>query len=69
MKCPFSLSGEPVYDIVIEDADGRQVCLESVPKLEAARARLALLATSYPGIRLVLRNHETRAVLTRTAVC
>jgi hypothetical protein len=51
------------YDILLEDADGRDLRLESVRDLSAARERLPLLAAQYPGTRLLLRNRFTKAIL------
>lgn len=53
------------FEIVIEDADGRQLPLEWADEPEKARARLTVLAASYPGMPLVLRDRVTRAVLER----
>jgi hypothetical protein len=57
---------EPVYDILIEDADGRHLCLECLQDLNVARQRLKALSGQFPGIRLILRNHKTRAILAET---
>ena len=57
---------EPVYDILIEDADGRRLWLECLQDLVIARQRLSVLAGQYPGTRLVLRDHKTRAILAET---
>jgi hypothetical protein len=57
---------EPVYDILIEDADGRHLWLECLQDLAVARQRLEALSAQFPGIRLVLRNHKTRTVLAET---
>jgi hypothetical protein len=57
---------EPVYDILIEDADGRHLRLERLRDLEIARQRLLILATQYPGTRLILWNHKTRTILAAT---
>lgn len=57
---------EPIYDILIEDADGRHLRLESSHDLEVARRRLPALAREYPGTRLILWNHKTRAILAQT---
>jgi len=57
---------DPVYDILIEDADGRHLRLERLRDLEIARKRLRVLAAQYPGIRLILWNHKTRAILAAT---
>ena len=57
-------SAEFNYDILIEDADGRNLSLESVRDLASARERLPLLAKQYPvGTRLLLRNRLTKAIL------
>jgi hypothetical protein len=61
-----SSTTEPVYDILMEDADGRPLRLESLHDLEIARLRLPVLAAQYPGTRLILRNHKTRAILAAT---
>jgi len=57
---------EPVYDILIEDADGRHLRLERLRDLEIARQRLPVLAAQYPGTRLILWNQKTRAILAAT---
>jgi hypothetical protein len=54
------------YDIVIEDADGRNLRLESVRDLSTAWERLPALAAQYPGTRLLLRNRVTRDILAQT---
>jgi hypothetical protein len=54
------------YDILIEDADGRNLRLESVRDLATARERLPALAAQYPGTRLLLRNRLTRDILAQT---
>jgi len=59
MAGPGSLLLEPVYDILIGDAE----CLQD---LVIARQRLSVLAGQYPGTRLVLRDHKTRAILAET---
>lgn len=51
------------YDIVLEDADGRNLRLESARDLATARERLPALAKQYPGSRLLLRNRLTRDIL------
>jgi len=57
-------SAEFNYDILIEEADGRNFNLESVRDLASARERLPLLAKQYPvGTRLLLRNRLTKAIL------
>jgi len=60
------VSAEFRYDIVIEDADGRNLRLESVRDLTTARERLPALAKQYPGTRLLLRNRLTRDILAQT---
>jgi hypothetical protein len=57
---------ETKYDILIDDADGKHLYLESVQDLETARQRLTSLASSYPGTRLILREQKTRAILAAT---
>ena len=58
------LGGSP-FEILIEDADGRQVCLEWADEASNARARLASLAAAYPGLPLILRDRKTRIILER----
>ncbi|HLZ12952.1 MAG TPA: hypothetical protein VKP58_10210 [Candidatus Acidoferrum sp.] len=58
--------GEFRYDILMEDADGRNLRLESTRDLNTARERLPALAAQYPGTRLLLRNRLTRAILAQT---
>lgn len=55
-----------VYDILIRDADGRHLELESFQDLESARLRLPSIAEKYPGTKLTLWNRQTRAVLAET---
>ena len=66
MAIPMSPVRENAYDILIEDADGRRLCLDSLTDLSSARERLKCLAASYPQIRLVLCGHSTRIVLAET---
>ena len=66
MAAPVSSLIETVYDILIEDADGRNLWLECLQDLEIARQRLPVLAAQYPGTRLILWNHKTRAILAAT---
>jgi hypothetical protein len=55
------------YDILIEDADGRNLNVESLRDLASARERLPQLAKQYPvGTRLLLQNRLTKAILART---
>lgn len=58
--------GEFRYDILIEDADGRNLRLESTRDLNTARERLPKLAAQYPGTRLLLRSRITRDILAQT---
>jgi hypothetical protein len=55
-----------VYDILIRDADGRHLELESFQDLESARLRLPSVAAKYPGTKLTLWNRQTRAILAET---
>ena len=66
MAAPVSSMIEPVYDILIEDADGQHLWLECLQDLEIARQRLPILAARFPGTRLILWNHKTRAILAAT---
>jgi len=58
--------GEFRFDILIEDADGRNLRIESTRDLNTARERLPSLAAQYPGTRLLLRNRLTRDILAQT---
>ncbi len=66
MPAHVSSMMDPVYDILIEDADGRHLRLERLRDLEIARQRLLVLAAQYPGTRLILWNQKTRAILAAT---
>lgn len=55
-----------IYAILIRDADGRHLELESFPDLESARRRLASLAAQYPGVRVTLWNRQTRDIVAET---
>ena len=55
-----------VYDILICDADGRELELESFQDLESARLRLPSVAAKYPGTKLTLWNRRTRVILAET---
>jgi hypothetical protein len=57
---------EPSYDILIEDADGQYLRLESAQDVQLARRLLTVLAAQYPGTRLVLRDRRTRDILEET---
>ena len=54
------------YDILIMDADGQHLELESHKDLEIARRRLPALAALYPGTKITLWNHHTRDILAET---
>ncbi|HJZ64188.1 MAG TPA: hypothetical protein VKD70_07720 [Candidatus Acidoferrum sp.] len=66
MSSPKSIPGEFRYDILMEDADGRNLRLESTRDLDAAWKRFPVLVAQYPGARLVLRNRKTNDILART---
>jgi len=66
MARPFTSPGQPVYDILIDDADGRKHVLERLADLAAARQRLKALSSELSGVRLVLWNHQTRTILAET---
>lgn len=51
------------YDILIRDADGRHLELESFQDLESARRRLPSIAAQYPGTKVTLWNRHTRAIV------
>lgn len=55
-----------IYAILIRDADGRHLELESFPDLESARRRLPSLAAQYPGVKVTLWNRQTRDVVAET---
>jgi hypothetical protein len=48
MRGPISPIEDAVYDILIRDADGRHLELESFLDLESARLRLPSIAAKYP---------------------
>ena len=58
-----SAARNAVYDILIADADGQHLRLESFQDLERARLRFPSLAAQYPGTKITLWNRETRAIL------
>lgn len=55
-----------IYDIVIRDADGRHLELESFSDLESARRRLPSIAAQYPGVKVTLWNRQTRDIVAET---
>lgn len=61
-----SYQREAVYDILILDADGRRLELESFRDLESARRRFPSIAAQYPGTKIALWNRSTRAILAET---
>ena len=66
MAAKVSLALGAVYDILIMDADGQHLELESFKDLDAARRRLPALAALYPGTKVTLWNRDTRAILAET---
>jgi hypothetical protein len=54
------------YEILIMDADGQRLELESFKDLETARRRLPALAAQYPGTKVALWNRHTRVILAET---
>jgi hypothetical protein len=57
------LALDAIYDILITDADGQHLELESFKDLEAARRRFPDLAAQYPGTKIALWNRNTRSIL------
>ena len=57
---------DAIYDILIRDADGQHLELESFKDLDIARRRLSMLAAQYPGTKITLWNRHTRAILAET---
>jgi hypothetical protein len=57
---------DAAYDILILDADGQRLALESFKDLDTARRRLPALAAQYPGTKVALWNRNTRAILAET---
>jgi hypothetical protein len=55
-----------IYDIVIRDADGRHLQLDSFSDLESARRRLPSIAAQYPGVKVTLWNRQTRDIVAET---
>ena len=66
MRGHFFSVQNAVYAILIRDADGRHLELESFPDLESARRRLPSLAAQYPGVKVTLWNRKTRDVVAET---
>jgi hypothetical protein len=57
---------DAIYDILIMDADGKHLELESFKDLDTARRRLPAFAAQYPGTKVTLWNRNTRAILAET---
>ena len=66
MAGKVSLVLDAIYDILIMDADGQRLELESFKDLETARRRLPDLAAQYPGTKVALWNRHTRVILAET---
>lgn len=66
MTVPVPPAQNVTYDILIRDADGRHLELESFQDLERARRRLPFIAAQYPGIKVTLWNRHTRAIVAET---
>jgi len=60
------LALDAAYDILIMDADGQRLALESFKDLDTARRRLPALAAQNPGTKVALWNRITRAILAET---
>ncbi len=63
MREPVWLSRKAIYDILIRDADGRHLELESLQDLGSTRRRLPKIAAQYPGTKVTLWNRDARAIL------
>ena len=66
MAGKVGLALDAAYDILILDADGQHLALESFKDLDTARRRLPALAAQYPGTKVALWNRITRAILAET---
>ncbi len=66
MAGKICLALDAPYDILIMDADGQRLALESFKDLDTARRRLPALAAQYPGTKVALWNRNTRAILAET---
>jgi hypothetical protein len=60
------LTLDAAYDILIMDADGQHLALESFKDLDTAQRRLPAVAAQYPGTKVALWNRHTRAILAET---
>ena len=66
MAVKVGLALDAAYDILIMDADGQHLALESFKDLDTARRRLPALAAQYPGTKVAVWNRNTRAILAET---
>ena len=66
MAGKVGLARDAAYDILILDADGQHLALESFKDLDTARRRLPALAAQYPGTKVAVWNRKTRAILAET---
>ncbi len=66
MAGKVSLALDAIYDILITDADGQHLELESFKDLDTAQRRLPVVAAQYPGTKVALWNRHTRAILAET---
>ncbi len=66
MAGKVGLALDAAYDILILDADGQHLALESFKDLDTARRRLPALAAQYPGTKVAVWNRNTRAILAET---
>jgi hypothetical protein len=57
---------DAAYDILIMDADGQRLALESFKDLDTARRRLLAFAAQYPGTKVALWNRNTHTILAET---
>jgi hypothetical protein len=60
------LAPDAAYDILIMDADGQRLALESFKDLDTARRRFPALAAQYPGTKVALWNRNARTILAET---
>jgi hypothetical protein len=60
------LALDTIYDILIRDADGQHLELESFNDLDTARRRLPAIAAQYPGTKVTLWHRNTRDILAET---
>lgn len=61
------LALDAIYDILITDADGQHLELETFKDLGTAQQqRLPALAAQYPGTKITLWHRHTRSILAET---